>query len=88
MDTPKKARLLGGLWVAILSTVPALLLGKLVMRLNHGPVPLSYAIVAVVIGVASFCFIWGRQPLWLPGRPLQVVAGFLVTFGGMLLLTR
>lgn len=88
LTATKKSRFIGDLLVAVLSVVPAFLLGKLVVHLNHGPMPLPYAIIAAAIGIAVFCFVWGRQPIWLPRRPLVVLAGSLVTFGGMLLLTR
>lgn len=88
MAAARKSRFIGDLLVAVLSVVPAFLLGKLVVHLNHGPVLLPYAIIAAVVGIAVFCFVWGRQPIWIPRRPLVVLAGSLVTFGGMLLLTR
>lgn|GEM_PF-6139046 len=78
----------GDLVVVILATVPAFLLGKLVIRLHHGPVPIGVAWSVAIVGALSFCIAWGRQPLWLPARPLQVVVGFLMVFGGMLLLNR
>lgn len=88
MGNPKRSGLFGDLLMVFLSVVPAFLLGKLVVHLNHGPVPLPYATIAAMVGIAAFCFVWGRQPIWLPHRPLAVLVGFLATFGGMLLLTR
>jgi hypothetical protein len=79
---------LADLAIAVLAVVPGFFLGKLVIRLHHGPVPMSIALVATAVGFVGFVIAWGRQPLWIPSYPVQVVADFLLVFGGMLLLTR